>query len=215
MKIRGARKSFTLIELLIVIAIISIGSAFIMLSVKNAQSRARDSQRMSDLSALDSAIKMYYRETGHYPSLPGSMAAGGTGCGTKATFSDGTVSWIGSGVNIASSNSATAWAKDKCQDSNFIPGLVPKYISKLPTDPGPAVQITSPTGNTRGYLYYHEVNSSGIECYKIMVHSPENAKISVAKNLWDPSRDSGTDPNIVDGNAPWAWSLYSRGCAVY
>ncbi|MEI6144280.1 MAG: type II secretion system protein [Candidatus Berkelbacteria bacterium] len=213
MKSRGTKKAFTLVELLIVIAIISIVTAFIMFNVKGAQSRARDSQRMTDLATLDSAIKTYYIENGHYPSLP-SNPADGTGCGIKTTFSDGVVSWIGSGVNMASSNGATAWAKGSCLDSNFIPGLVPKYIGKLPTDPGPALISPPPDGNHRGYMYYHIV-VGGRECYKIMVHSPENAKISVAKNLWDPSRDGGADHSSVDGNAPWAWSQYSRGCAAY
>lgn len=199
---------FTLIELLIVIAIISIASAFILFSVKNGRSRARDSQRMSDLTALDSAIKMYYKETGHYPSLPGSLATGGTGCGTKKTFNDLTVSWI----NEDSSSNVTTWQSGKCLTSDFIPGLVPKYISKLPVDPGPNYSASG-SGNDRGYIYIHKVLATGIECYKIMSHQPENAALPASKNIWDPQRDDGTDPNAVDGSAPWAWSYYSRGCA--
>lgn len=212
MKKRGTRKSFTLVELLIVIAIISVGTAFILFSVKNGQSRARDTQRLADLAALDSAIKTYYLENGHYPSLPGSLT-GGTGCGAKTTFSDGTVSWIAAGSNPLSSNTVSSWAKGECFTSDFIPGLVPKYISKLPTDPGPVDLILSPSGNNRGYLYYHMVNA-GIECYKIVAHAPENPKISASKELWDPRRDGGDDYNIMDGTSPWAWANYSRGCAA-
>jgi prepilin-type N-terminal cleavage/methylation domain-containing protein len=80
MKNRGelnkTRGSFTLIELLIVISIIAIVSAFIFVGVRSSQSRARDTQRVTDLGILNSAIQTYYRETGHFPQLP-------EGCGRE------------------------------------------------------------------------------------------------------------------------------------
>ncbi|MDE2145009.1 MAG: prepilin-type N-terminal cleavage/methylation domain-containing protein, partial [Patescibacteria group bacterium] len=59
-----ARDSFTLIELLIVIAIIGILASVVVLVLNPAQllSQSRDSRRTQDLSNLNNAIGMYLSE---------------------------------------------------------------------------------------------------------------------------------------------------------
>ncbi|MEI8061455.1 MAG: type II secretion system protein [Candidatus Berkelbacteria bacterium] len=203
MKSRGTKKAFTLVELLIVIAIISTVTAFIIFNVKGAQSRGRDSQRMADLASINDAINLYYRETGHYPSLP-------AGCGTRYSYPDGTSSW----GNDASSANVTAWDTLSCHSANYIPGLAPKYIKKLPVDAGPSLVLASMPGNQRGYAYVHKIDpATKAECYKIVSLRPEKPALPTSKTIWDPPRDGGTDANVVDNNTPWAWSYYSRGCA--
>ena len=194
------KRSFTLIELLMVIAIIGIIATFITVSVRSAQSRARDAKRVSDLEALNTAIQMYYRETGRYPDLP-------LLCGTN-------------GINGVSSDQVTRWATGHCltrtdyiadYDTNNINVFVPKYIPKLPVDPGP--QVYQDGKAIRGFVYFHSnVNSLGIECYKIMAFNPENPKSTQYKSIWDQARDGGGNDSEVDGTGVWAWSLYSRGC---
>ncbi|MCX6810692.1 MAG: prepilin-type N-terminal cleavage/methylation domain-containing protein [Candidatus Berkelbacteria bacterium] len=71
-----SKRAFTLIELLIVIAIISIVSVFIIVSVRNAQSRARDVQRVADLAKINSAVQLYYRENGFYPPTLNVLVSG-------------------------------------------------------------------------------------------------------------------------------------------
>ena len=183
---------FTLVELLVVIAIIGIITAFIVVNVRSAQSRARDAKRVSDLEALNTAIQMYYRATGHFPGLP-------SGCGNAA----------GNGV---SSNQVTRWATGNCWTSEFIKGLAPAYMPKLPIDDGP--KLIKDGEVIRGFVYFHtNVNSLNIECYKIMAFNPENPKSTQYKSIWDPARDGGDNISRLDGNRPWAWALYSRGCA--
>lgn len=60
-------KSFTLIELLIVVAIIGILAAIAVPNFLNAQVRAKVAHAQADMKALDSALEMYRMDNNHYP----------------------------------------------------------------------------------------------------------------------------------------------------
>lgn len=53
------RKSFTLVELLVVITIIGIVSSFIYIQTNNAINSGKDSKRKSDVALLASAVHVY------------------------------------------------------------------------------------------------------------------------------------------------------------
>jgi len=61
------RKAFTLIELLIVVAIIGILAAIAVPNFINAQIRAKVSRTMSDIRSLSTALEMYHTDYGDYP----------------------------------------------------------------------------------------------------------------------------------------------------
>jgi type II secretion system protein G len=67
------RKSsgFTIVELLIVIVIIGILAAITIATYSGIQSRARDTQRKSDIAQLTKAIESYYAVNGDYPFYAG------------------------------------------------------------------------------------------------------------------------------------------------
>lgn len=94
---------------------------------------------------------------------------------------------------------SNTWAGWKCafgeSKEDWIPGLVPKYISKLPRDPR-----KDATGYQQ-YIYY----SNGKD-YKLISHAPENCnKIkSEYVELIDPRRD---DPR----NQCTAFGFWSEG----
>ncbi len=68
MKTMNKRSGFTLLELLIVIAIIGILASLAAVSYSSAQRRARDSQRQADLKAIQNALEQYYADNdGNYP----------------------------------------------------------------------------------------------------------------------------------------------------
>lgn len=70
MKLMKKRFGFTLLELLIVIAIIGVLASLAAVSYSSAQKRARDSQRQADLKAIQNALEQYYADhDGNYPSV--------------------------------------------------------------------------------------------------------------------------------------------------
>lgn len=60
-------KGFTLVELLITLAIIGILSSIIMVSLQGQRLRARDAKRRMDFDALKKSLELYYTSNNHYP----------------------------------------------------------------------------------------------------------------------------------------------------
>jgi type II secretion system protein G len=61
------KKAFTLIELLIVIAVIGVLIAIILPNLIGMRERARDSKRKNDLAQLKTALRMYFNDYNSYP----------------------------------------------------------------------------------------------------------------------------------------------------
>ncbi len=60
-------KGFTILELLIVIAIIAILASFVVLSVRNAKQAAYFSKAKKDLRTIRDSVELYFNEYGEYP----------------------------------------------------------------------------------------------------------------------------------------------------
>ncbi len=75
-------KGFTLIELIIVIAIISLLAMIITYSIVGAQQKARDTKRIAELSDIGKAIGIYQSmNAGGLPAIdPGNIDHWDTGC---------------------------------------------------------------------------------------------------------------------------------------
>jgi prepilin-type N-terminal cleavage/methylation domain-containing protein len=69
------KKSFTLIELIIVIAILGILAALISGNFITSLKKGRDAKRKSDFEQIKNALEMFYEDKKHYPS---SLQFGGT-----------------------------------------------------------------------------------------------------------------------------------------
>lgn len=83
--IRNTRKAFTLIEMLIVVAIIGILASAIMVGLGPAQQKGRDARRMSDLRETQNALELFYTKYGDYPN--NSDTSGVAGCNSGAGWS--------------------------------------------------------------------------------------------------------------------------------
>ena len=66
--LKKAQKGFTIIELLIVIAIIIILAALVLNNFQGAQAKARDTQRVTDVNNVHSKLEEYYNENNYYPN---------------------------------------------------------------------------------------------------------------------------------------------------
>ena len=130
---------FTLVELIVVIAIIGILTSIVLANLAGARAGARDDIRKTDLKNLQAAIELYKAQNGYYP-LRGCIDA-----------LDPVGYW--SGANPESHPSV-----EQC--TNYIEGLVPDYIPALPID-------LNPTLNNSGYIYRTDANVNP-KAYKIM-----------------------------------------------
>jgi len=67
------KKSFTLLEMLVVLGIIGVILSVLTLSFSIAQKKSRDSKRKGDLRSIQSGLEQYYSSCYVYPT--GSLAA--------------------------------------------------------------------------------------------------------------------------------------------
>ena len=68
------KHGFTLIEILIAVAIIAILTAIGIVSYNSVNKRARDAKRLGDMEQLRSSLEMYRSDFGYYPAVnPGSF----------------------------------------------------------------------------------------------------------------------------------------------
>lgn len=86
MKIQKSQKGFTLVELLVVIVLIGILTAFITSNYIGVRQRARDAQRKSDLQQLRSALELYRADKGIYPTSAEFPACGNTFVDGSTTY---------------------------------------------------------------------------------------------------------------------------------
>jgi prepilin-type N-terminal cleavage/methylation domain-containing protein len=67
--LKGKSKGFTIVELLIVIVVIGILATLVIVTFTGIQQKARNSQRQTDINALDSHVEAYYAQKGNYPTF--------------------------------------------------------------------------------------------------------------------------------------------------
>lgn len=68
---RTSRPGFSLLEGLIVLAMIGLLAAFAAVSLNSARARTRDAQRLANMSTMRSALQLYWLEKATYPASEG------------------------------------------------------------------------------------------------------------------------------------------------
>jgi prepilin-type N-terminal cleavage/methylation domain-containing protein len=68
------KKGFTLIEILVVVAIMAVLTAIVYTSFNSAKAGSRDQKRVSDISALQLGLEHYFNANGIYPTSTAALA---------------------------------------------------------------------------------------------------------------------------------------------
>lgn len=69
MTLHRKQQGFTIVELLIVIVVIGILAALVITTFTGIQQKARNTERTTDIKALQGQIEAYFAQNGKYPTL--------------------------------------------------------------------------------------------------------------------------------------------------
>ena len=178
----NTKKGFTLLELLIVIGILAILSTTVVLVINPAEllRRARDSQRISDLNTLKSAITLFIAETG--TSNIGSAY-------TAKTYSHVATVKCNNSTDAATATSTltngTGWIPIDFDDM-----AIGSPISSLPVDPN--------TSAANGNLYYVYLVGDATKLLFKLVANMESATYRSGGPDDVESVDGGQNPNLYE-----------------
>jgi len=144
---------FTLIELLVVISIIGLLASIVLVSLNRARSKARDAKRLGDLKQIKTALELYYNQYNSYPST-GSLSTTywDPGCTRTPTPPDKKL-------------------------NNWIPGLVPNFVSKLPRDPNPRDMARGISPSAACYIYASDGISYILSAWATVETGPNTTKM--------------------------------------
>lgn len=178
------KKGFTLVELLVTVALIAILSTIGFVAYASAQKQARIAKRSQDLKAIQTALELYRSTNGVYPS---NVTA--TSCNTNTVLN-----W---------NSECSGWLQKSADQ--VIPCLVPTYMPVFPSDPS-----MDKANNNNCYLYMSDGLDYKLLDYRVA--DMTSAEIQNQKNLVDPARDNGSSACLVDGasdTSDKSWAIWS------
>ncbi len=141
-------RGFTVVELITVVAIISILSGIVIFNAVTGSARSRDVDRQADLKTLQSAIELYKQRYGRYPAqcTPANPGAAGPWSGQPGT----NFACVTGEQYIMGHIDTTDYDRDGNTTERFT--FAPEFIPTLPID------RRIPDANS-GYVY--AVNANG------------------------------------------------------
>lgn len=187
------KKGFTLIELLIVVGILAILATFTVLFLNPAQmfAQARDTQRISDLGTLKSAIALYLATVADPQMAPQTS---GNFCGTNFW---GTVSGANCYFTTGCGSQSTQYSR--AIDGS---GWVPIDFTDIPDgSPISALPIDPILPNTSTYSYTYQCDNVA-KRFEINANM-ESIRYSFGGENDMESTDGGNNDNVYEvGNDP-------------
>ena len=138
-----ARGGFTLIELMVVIAIIGLLASLILASLNSAKTKGVNARIQSDIHQYQNALELYYTKNGAYPT---------------PTAGNNTWVCLGKGYTV---QAGYCWKNNNTNDADD-PGLDTALTQFIPGPP-PGQSITVGSFIYDGYIYKVTGNGTGYE----------------------------------------------------
>jgi len=88
-KIKDSNRGFTLMELLIVVAIIGLLASMILVALSSFRTRGRDARRISDVKQAQNGLEIYYAKETKYPAVTYTSASDSWNTVTSAIVGGG------------------------------------------------------------------------------------------------------------------------------
>jgi type II secretion system protein G len=123
---------FTLMELIVVMAILGLLATVGLASFRSSQLKSRDAKRKSDLEQVQRALEMYHNDYGGYPQSNNSG---------QIMISSAPISWRGGEMK----DSKTLYMKELPGD----PSGSPQYCYQYVTDPSTGYQLYAKLENSQ------------------------------------------------------------------
>ncbi|MFA4996089.1 MAG: type II secretion system protein [Patescibacteria group bacterium] len=175
---RKQRKGFTLVELLVVTAIIAMLALIVVINVSQSQKRSRDSRRKADLNSILTAMLFYYDDHN-------TLSLAGCNCGYN-NEGRGWFNYVGGG------SYATSIA-EYLKSSNYLSSTVIDPSGKTSCMPGAGGSCDTEDGGP--YMLHYDLGTGK----KITVY----AKMESTKSVVDVNNSCNSSPAI-----PPAGTLY-------
>lgn len=200
------RKGFTLIELLVVIAIIAILAVVVVLTLNPAAllQQSRDSQRVSDMATLTSAINLYNTDQ----SGASSYSLGSASMSYMSIFDSSATSTAGDQCQGLSMPTAIAYSYHCAASSTYrmvnSTGWIPVNFQNISAGSPLGVLPVDPTNQTSSDLYYTYETNGNQWTLNSFFESSKYAKTMESSGGADPALDetgpgAGTLPDIGRG----------------
>ena len=185
-----ARRAFTLIELLIVVAIIAILAAIAVPNFLEAQTRSKVSRVVADMRTLTTGVESYRVDNNAYPREQRSDLYGDPRIGGEDTYS---IPFFGLSTPVA--YLTNAWLPDpfvSVEQPRRFDGAV-RFIRYYDLEVRPTVSIREWYGSWRMLSYGPDQDFSLTGDRSEILYDPTNGTISLG-NIWRSQRNDQRQP---------------------
>ncbi|MDB5161763.1 MAG: ral secretion pathway protein [Candidatus Saccharibacteria bacterium] len=216
---------FTLVELIIVIAVIGILATITIVGLSRYQSDARDAQRASSITVIAEALEKYYDQNGEYPSCPNianasistvttSTLAGvdktaliapkatdqnsnSLKCTVLTTSSDDFYEYTGDGSSTCSSGSSclSYTLKYKEESTGAIKTMSSRRATSIATSGVPVLNSATPTYTTTALSWGSTSNAASYAIQRSSSCTDFSAAVETSATT-SPATITGLTPNV-------------------